>query len=333
MQIRERGRPGLLGLDAGADQGALVHAAAGTALRAATNPDSLFTTWRKWVDAYNPDVVVVRGARRDVRPADRRQVAEPRPGLLRRLRDEPLPRGGQRAGLHGRHRGADDVAVLRQRDLALGRRRGPRTRRAGSSSTTRPSAQVASTSTTAAGTTTDGKVYVFDLNQVVDPSGKYSPTIGPDQRALQRRGALLTLGRDLRRAAAAAGPAWRWGRPHATARRVARGRGLCHHRPRHGSRTCPASRAHRRRGAACRVRRATAADVDAMAAQLARTFWDDPVTSHIFRNEARRDAGLRAYFAHADAGRLPPVRRLLHDRGLRRLGHLGPGRQAAADRG
>jgi ribosomal protein S18 acetylase RimI-like enzyme len=44
------------------------------------------------------------------------------------------------------------------------------------------------------------------------------------------------------------------------------------------------------------VRRATAADVDAMAAQMARTFYDDPVTSHIFRNEARRDAALRAYF-------------------------------------
>ncbi len=44
------------------------------------------------------------------------------------------------------------------------------------------------------------------------------------------------------------------------------------------------------------VRRATAADVDAMAAQLAKTFWDDPVTSHIFRGERRRDAGLRAFF-------------------------------------
>jgi len=33
-----------------------------------------------------------------------------------------------------------------------------------------------------------------------------------------------------------------------------------------------------------------------MAAQMARTFLDDPVTSHIFRNEARREAGLRAYF-------------------------------------
>jgi ribosomal protein S18 acetylase RimI-like enzyme len=45
------------------------------------------------------------------------------------------------------------------------------------------------------------------------------------------------------------------------------------------------------------VRRATAADVDGMAAQLAKTFWDDPVTSHIFKGERRRDAGLRAYFA------------------------------------
>jgi len=33
-----------------------------------------------------------------------------------------------------------------------------------------------------------------------------------------------------------------------------------------------------------------------MAAQLAKTFFDDPVTSHIFRNPSRRMAGLRAYF-------------------------------------
>ena len=44
------------------------------------------------------------------------------------------------------------------------------------------------------------------------------------------------------------------------------------------------------------VRRATAADVDAMAAQMARTFWDDPVAGYVFPKEARRDAGLRAYF-------------------------------------
>ena len=45
------------------------------------------------------------------------------------------------------------------------------------------------------------------------------------------------------------------------------------------------------------MRRATKADVDSMAAQLAKTFWDDPVTSHIFRDESRRDVGLRAFFA------------------------------------
>ena len=45
------------------------------------------------------------------------------------------------------------------------------------------------------------------------------------------------------------------------------------------------------------VRRAREADIDPMAAQLAKTFWDDPVTSHIFRAERRRDAGLKAYFA------------------------------------
>jgi ribosomal protein S18 acetylase RimI-like enzyme len=51
------------------------------------------------------------------------------------------------------------------------------------------------------------------------------------------------------------------------------------------------------------IRRATAADVDAMAAQLATTFYDDPVTSHIFRNDARREKALRAFFRtqmHAD---------------------------------
>ncbi len=44
------------------------------------------------------------------------------------------------------------------------------------------------------------------------------------------------------------------------------------------------------------VRRATDDDVAAMAAQLARTFFDDPVISHIFRNEKRREAALRVYF-------------------------------------
>jgi GNAT superfamily N-acetyltransferase len=52
----------------------------------------------------------------------------------------------------------------------------------------------------------------------------------------------------------------------------------------------------RRRGGDVGVRRAVAADVDAMAAQLAKTFWDDPVACHLMPNPSRREAGLRAYF-------------------------------------
>jgi ribosomal protein S18 acetylase RimI-like enzyme len=44
------------------------------------------------------------------------------------------------------------------------------------------------------------------------------------------------------------------------------------------------------------IRRAVRADVDAMAAQMAKTFWDDPVAAHLMPNAARREAGLRAFF-------------------------------------
>jgi GNAT superfamily N-acetyltransferase len=44
------------------------------------------------------------------------------------------------------------------------------------------------------------------------------------------------------------------------------------------------------------VRRATEADVAPMAAQLCRSFFDDPVIGHVFRNEARRNDGMRRYF-------------------------------------
>jgi GNAT superfamily N-acetyltransferase len=50
-------------------------------------------------------------------------------------------------------------------------------------------------------------------------------------------------------------------------------------------------------GVGSTVRRATPDDVEPMAAQLARAFFDDPVIGHIFRNEKRRPAGLRAFFS------------------------------------
>ena len=44
------------------------------------------------------------------------------------------------------------------------------------------------------------------------------------------------------------------------------------------------------------VRRATDADVDVMAAQLCRAFFDDPVIGFVFRNERRRNRGMHRYF-------------------------------------
>jgi len=79
------------------------------------------------------------------------------------------------------------------------------------------------------------------------------------------------------------------------------------------------------------VRRADDRDVDAMAAQMAKTFWDDPVSSSIFRNGARRDAGC-ARTSAPSFGPTTSLRRLLHDRRLRRLGHLGPAGKPFADR-
>jgi ribosomal protein S18 acetylase RimI-like enzyme len=44
------------------------------------------------------------------------------------------------------------------------------------------------------------------------------------------------------------------------------------------------------------IRRASTDDVDSMAAQMAHTFWDDPVAMYVFPKEPRREAGLRAFF-------------------------------------
>jgi ribosomal protein S18 acetylase RimI-like enzyme len=45
------------------------------------------------------------------------------------------------------------------------------------------------------------------------------------------------------------------------------------------------------------VRRAVESDVDAMVAQLCRSFYDDPVMCHVFGNPQRRMDGMRRYFS------------------------------------
>ena len=49
-------------------------------------------------------------------------------------------------------------------------------------------------------------------------------------------------------------------------------------------------------GGGVEVRRATAADVEPMAAQLCRAFFDDPIMGFVFRNERRRNQGMFRYF-------------------------------------
>ena len=130
-----------------------------------------------------------------------------------------------------------------------------------------------------------GKVYVFDLNAVVSPDQQVHGDGRSGERALWGRGALHTLGRHLRRLEVG---------PRARGARTGPRRGFAGWRLAGHSATIDPDMVPE--PALPVVRRATHEDVDAMAAQLAETFFDDPVIGHIFRNPPRRDAGLRAYF-------------------------------------
>ena len=161
---------------------------------------------------------------------------------------------------------------------------------------------------------------MFDLNAVVSPGHAFSPTVDQinvrctDGVHFTRSGGIF-VGQRLAPELAALGQAhaggvagWRMAGPSATIDPV------MVHEP-----ALPV------------VRRATADDVTAMAAQMARTFFDDPGhVPHLPQRgpPRRRAAGL---LPHPDEGRLPPVRRLLHSRGLCRLGHLGAGRASRPD--
>ena len=143
-----------------------------------TNPDALFTTWRKWVDAYNPDVVlyVSRGE------TFNQEVGGKWQNLGQAAFDNYVAsRYSEGIGVLG-SRGATVVLMTSPYyDSGSSPSGGPWPEDAPSrvqidNSTIRA---VASTSTTGLGTATNDKVYVFDLNQVVDPSGKYSAVVGP----------------------------------------------------------------------------------------------------------------------------------------------------------
>ena len=243
-------------------------------------------------------------------------MAEPRAGRLRPLRGEPLPPGGGGPRLQGCERGPDDDAVLRQR--------GPPDRRrlAGG----RPGAGLhrqrdhadggghhAGGQPTAAGSTCSTSTPWSRRGDGTRPaSGRSTCAARTACTSRVRAGSTSGCGWP---------PSWRrWARPMPRPPRVAPGRGLCHHRRRHGSRSCPASsppcHAGRRRGDG----RPTGPDVLGRPGHRLHLPYRGP--------PGGRPAGV---LPDPDAGGLPALRWLLHDRGLRRLGHLGPRREAAAD--
>jgi hypothetical protein len=143
----------------------------------ATDPNALFTTWRKWVDAYNPDVVLylARGE------TFNQEVNGSWQNLGQASFDSYVANRYREAVSVLGSKGATVVLMTSPYyDSGTSPSGGPWPEDAPArvqidNSTIR---QVASTSTTGSGTSTDGKVYVYDLNTVVDPGNKYDASIG-----------------------------------------------------------------------------------------------------------------------------------------------------------
>jgi peptidoglycan/LPS O-acetylase OafA/YrhL len=143
-----------------------------------TNPNSLFTAWRKWVGAYNPDVVLylARGETFD------QDIGGKWQNLGQASFDNYVTnRFSQGINILGAKGATVVLMTSPYYDSGASPSGAPwpedvPNRVQIDNSTIRA---VASTATTGVGTSTGGKVYVFDLNQIVDPNGRYSPTIGP----------------------------------------------------------------------------------------------------------------------------------------------------------
>ena len=138
------------------------------------DPDSLLNTWRSWVDAYNPDVVVyvARGETFD------QEVA----GQWQNLGEASFDNY-----LESRYRQA--ISVLGSKGAAVVLATTPYYD-SGTSPTGTPwpeddparvetdNAAMRAVAAAAPAGADGGRVYVFDLNALVSPQGKYSPTVG-----------------------------------------------------------------------------------------------------------------------------------------------------------
>ena len=280
-------------------------------------PDSLFATWRQWVDAYNPDVVLylARGETFD------QQVGGQWQNLGQAGFDSYVASRYQKAVSVLGARGASVVLMTTPYyDSGSSPTGGPWPEddpsRVGIDNAT--IRQVASGTPAVSG---GGKVYVYDLNTVVSPGAQVRAERRAGQRALYRRRPLHPVGRDLRRAPSGA-----------RAGRAGPGpcRGLAGWRMAGASASIDPVMVHE--PALPVVRRATDDDVDAMAAQLALTFFDDPVACHIFRHESRREAALQAFFRTQMRADYLPFGGCYTTDGHAGVRHLGPRGQAAPDR-
>ncbi len=220
------------------------------------NPNSLFDTWRSWVDAYNPDVViyVARGETFDQEVGGQWQnVGQP----------------GFDSYLANRYRQA--VSVLGSKGASV---------------------VLLTTPYYSSGTSPSGAPWPEDAptrwRRTMRPSGRSPPRcprraaeagstcsistrssrpVARTHRPSTRSACAATTGCISRARAGSTSVSdwplsWRpWARAMPRRRRVAHGRGLCHHRLRHGTRACPASSPARHAGRRDRHGRATGADL------------------------------------------------------------------------
>jgi len=139
------------------------------------NPNSLFDTWRAWVDAYNPDVVVYlgRGETFDQEVGGQWQnLGEP-------AFDEYVSNRFRQAIAVLGSRGASVVLMTTPYyDSGVSPSGAAWPEDAPARAALDNATMRAVAATTPSGT--DGsRVFVFDLNALVSPDGKFSPTVGP----------------------------------------------------------------------------------------------------------------------------------------------------------
>ena len=138
------------------------------------DPNSLFDTWRSWVDAYNPDVVIYlgRGETFDQEVGGQWQNLG-QPGF-----DEYVTNRFRQAVAVLGSKGASVVLMTTPfYDSGVSPSGTPWPEDAPARATLDNATIRAVASTTTPGT--DGsRVFVFDLNALVSPDGKFSPTVG-----------------------------------------------------------------------------------------------------------------------------------------------------------